>query len=108
GAAEAADYKYEETNASSEFLNYLKNLAKNGDTKNALKLSKKLHKSANDEGQFHTKTGALDLLASLDPAKSGKLLQKAVLSPNVAYRNAAMDLAREDMTSNLQTWTKIL
>jgi len=107
-AARAADYKYEETNASSEYLKYLKNLAKNGETKTAVKLAKKLHKSANNEGQFHTKTGALDLLASLDGAKSAKLLQKAALSSDVPYRNAAMVLAQEGMASHLQDWAKIL
>lgn len=107
-AADAADYRYEETNASSEYLNYIKNLAKNGETKTAVKLAKKLHKKANNEGQFHTKAGALNLLVSLDGAKSAKVLQKAALSSNVPYRNAAMTLAQEDMASDLQTWARIL
>jgi hypothetical protein len=107
-AAQAADFQYENSNAASEYLNYIKNLADNGETKNALKLANKLHKSANNEGQFHTKAGALSLLASLDEAKSAKLLQKAALSPNAAYRNTAMDLAQKDMSADIQTWAKIL
>ena len=108
GTAQAADFRYENTNASSEYLNFIKNLAANGETKNAVKLAKKLHKSANNEGQFHTKAGALNLLASMDGAKSTKLIQKAALSPHAAYRNTAMDLAKQDMGSNIQTWSKIL
>ncbi len=107
-ATQAADFKYENTHAASEYLNYIRNLAANGETKAALKLAKKLHKNANNEGQFHTKAGALNLLVSLDKAKSGKLLQKAALSPHAAYRNTAMDLAQKDMASNVQAWAKIL
>jgi hypothetical protein len=107
-AAQAADFKYENTHAASEYLNYIKNLAANGETKTAVKLAKKLHKSANNGDQIHTRAGALNLLASLDGARSAKLLQKAALSPHAAYRNTAMDLAQKDMGSDIQTWAKIL
>src|SRR5690606_31784384 len=106
--ASAADYRYENTHASSEYLNYIKNVAANGETKRAIKLAKKLHKSASKEGQFHSKAGALNLLASLDGTKSVKLLQKAAVSPEAAYRNTALALARKDMGSHLETWAKIL
>lgn len=108
GAALAADFQYENTNASAEYINYINNLAANGETKSAVKLATKLHKSANKEGQFHTKAGALNLLASLDPGKSAKLLQKAAVSPQAAYRNTALALIRDNISDDLQTWTKIL
>jgi len=107
-AAKAAEFRYEETNASSEYLTYIRNLARAGETKAAIKLAKKLHKNADKEGQYHTKAGALDLLVSLQKEESGKLLQKAVQSPNAVYRNAAMDFAKEDMSNNLQSWARIL
>lgn len=106
-AAQTADFKYEESNAASEYLNYLNNLSEQ-ESATALKLVKKLHKSAKNEDQFHTRTGALNLLVSLDPSKASKLLHKAVLSSNSAYRNAAMMLAEKDMESNLQSWAKTL
>lgn len=107
-SAQAAGYGYENTNVASEYLNYIKSLASNGETKTALKLAKKVHKGADKEGQFHSKAGALNLLADLEGPKSAKTLQKAALSPQAAYRNTALALAKEDMEANLQTWGKIL
>ena len=108
GTALAADYRYENTHASSEYLNYIKNLAANGETKTATKLATKLHKSANKEGQFHSRAGALNLLASLAGDKSAKLVRKAAVSPQASYRNTALLLAKEDITADLPTWSKIL
>ena len=108
-AAEDADYKYEETNAASEFLNYASNLAEQGETKKALSIAKNIHKNTKEQDQYHTKIGALNLLTALDPEKSTKLLQKAALSSNKIYRNAALDLASEgNMDSNLGSWIKKL
>jgi HEAT repeat protein len=108
-AAESANYKYEETNATSEFLKYIKNLSQEGETKTALSLAKKIHKNTSEQDQFHTKIGALNLMVSLDPGKSAKLLQKAALSPSAAYRSSALDLALNgDLANQLESWSKLL
>lgn len=108
GAAQAANYKYENTNAASEYLNYIANLAANGETKTAVKLAKRLHNTASAEDQSHTRAGALNLLARLDGGKSTKLLQKAVLSPAASYRNTAINLAQNNIAGDLQAWAKII
>lgn len=106
-AAEAANYKYEETNAASEYLNYAQILAEEGDTKRAMAIAKQIHKKTKENDQFHTKIGALKLMVDLDPDKSNKLLQKAAISENPAYRNAALSFAAEsNLKSNLASWVK--
>src|SRR5690606_16559146 len=106
-AAEAADYKYEETNAASELLNYVNNLAKQDKTKTALSIAKKVHKNTKEQDQYHSKAGALKIMTSLDPEKSTKLLQKAARSSNPVYRNVALGLAVEaNMDNQLGSWIK--
>src|SRR5690606_16798604 len=92
-AAEAADYQYEETNAASELLNYVNNLASRGNSKTAMSIAKKIHKNTKEQDQFHSKAGALQIIAALDERKSTKLLQKAATSSNTVYRNVALNLA---------------
>lgn len=108
-AAAAADYKYEETNATSEYLNYAKNLADKGEAKKALSIAKTIHKRTKEQDQYHTKSGALALMTSLDPGKASKQLQKASRSSNPAYRNAALNLAlKGDLSANQNSWIKVL
>src|SRR5690606_22968597 len=86
-----------------------KNLAERGDEKRALKLTKRLHKKAGGKEQSHTRIGALNLLASLDPAKAPRLLRKAALSPATNYRNAALALVVEgDLKNDIDFWAKLL
>ena len=109
GAAEASGFVYENTHASSEYLVYIKHLADQGEAKRALKLAKRLHKKAGGEAQSHTRIGALNLLASLDPSKAPRLLRKAALSPVTNYRNAALALVMEgDLKTDMDFWSKLL
>lgn len=106
-AAAAADYRYEETHAASEFLNYAHTLSQQGDSKKALAIAKKIHKNAREQDQYHTKTGALKLLTELDPRRATRVLQKAALSSNTPYRNAALAFASQgNMGSDLASWVK--
>ncbi|MEX2591533.1 MAG: DUF1080 domain-containing protein [Anditalea sp.] len=109
-AADAADYKYEETNASSEYLNYANNLAKQGESKKALSIAKTIHKRTNEMDQPHTKAGALRLMTNLSSGKKAiRQLRKAALSSNAVYRNVALDLALEgNLADNLDRWIKTL
>lgn len=108
-AAKAANYKYEETHAASEYLTYAQNLVKKGETKLALSIAKEINRATKSEDQFHTKAGALNLLVQLQPNKADRVLRKAAVSSNATYRNVALDLALENgLSDNLESWTKVL
>ena len=109
GAAKAANYKYEETHAASEYLIYAQNLVEKGEAKLALSIAKEINRATKSEDQFHTKAGALNLLVLLEPNKADRALRKAAVSPHAAYRNVALDLALENgLSNNLASWTKLL
>jgi HEAT repeat protein len=106
-AAKDANYTYENTNATALYLRYIGRLAEEGNTKQALKLASDLHKNATE--QSHTKSGALGLLAALNPSNGSKLLQTAALSENELYRGAALKNAlNTDISGNFASWKSTL
>jgi HEAT repeat protein len=91
-AAQKAGFTYDETNATSAYLLYIKNLAK----KNvviASRLAKTLLSKAGLANQEQTHTAALKLLADMQGAKSTPLLIDAARNNNQQYRDAALKFA---------------
>jgi HEAT repeat protein len=91
-AAQKAGFTYDETNATSAYLLYIKNTA----TKNAVmasRLAKTLLSKASLANQEQTRTAALKLLADMQGAKSTPLLIDAARNNKQQYRDAALKFA---------------
>lgn len=107
-AAQKAGFTYDETNATSAYLLYIKNLAK----KNvviAARLAKTLSSKASLANQEQTHTAALKLLADMQGAKSTPLLIDAARNNNPQYREAALKFAAPYLNpTNTALWLKEL
>ncbi|HYH55331.1 MAG TPA: HEAT repeat domain-containing protein, partial [Anseongella sp.] len=93
-AAAGSNYSYEVTDANASYLRYLQRLAEEGEERTAAKLARKLLKRTGGEGQVHTRTAALKLLAGMQGKESLPLLLKAMKSDDPQYRLAALEYAR--------------
>ncbi|SHM78673.1 HEAT repeat [Cyclobacterium lianum] len=108
-AAESAQFTFDASNASALYLRYIDNLGEKSQAKTAFKLARKLHKKTSAADHYHTKAGALGLMAKYNPDKSGKWLQEAASSDNFRYRGTALKLlSDEDLVSELDDWKKTL
>ncbi|MDB5134482.1 MAG: hypothetical protein JWP37_1085 [Mucilaginibacter sp.] len=92
-AAQKAGFTYDETNATSAYLLYIKNLAKRGKAAIAARLAKTLSAKASLANQVQTHTAALELLANMQGAKCTPLLIEAARNNNPQYRDAALKFA---------------
>lgn len=91
-AAQKAGFTYDETDATSAYLLFIKNLGK----KNipvATRLAKTLSAKASLANQVQTHTAALKLLVDMQGAKSTPLLIEAARNNNEQYRDAALKFA---------------
>lgn len=104
-ATAKANYTYDVTNATSSYLVYLERLVENGQKALAIKSATALLKSAISDKQTPTRTAALKILADAQGALSVPSLQKAVASPAIQERVAALKLAQKFLTpANTQQW----
>jgi HEAT repeat protein len=92
-AAQKAGFTYDETNATSAYLLYIKNLAKGGKVAIAARLAKTLSAKASLANQVQTHTAALELLVNMQGAKCTPLLIEAARNNNPQYRDAALKFA---------------
>lgn len=92
-AAQKAGFTYDETNATSAYLLFIKNLGKNGKSVIAIRLAKTLSTKASLANQVQTHTAALKLLVDLQGSKSTPTLVEAARSNDAQYRDAALKFA---------------
>ena len=97
---------YDETNATSAYLLFIKNLSKNPAQKaTALRLAKTLQTKASLAGQVQTETAALKLQVDMQGAASMPLLVKAMQDNNAQFREAALKFAAPYITpANAKVW----
>ena len=91
-AAKSAGYRYEPTEATSAYINYLHTQVVNGETAAANKAAASLFKEAQKVGQVDTYIAALGLLTDIRKDKQVNTLLKASRDENTVYRNAALSL----------------
>lgn len=91
-AAKSAGYKYDPTEATSAYVNYLHKQIANGETAAAGKAASKVIKEARQTDQTHTRIAALGLLTETNKEQQVKTLVKASRDDNSRYRNAALGL----------------
>ena len=91
-AAQKAGFTYDETNATSAYLLFIKNLGKKN-VPTATRLAKTLSTKASLANQVQTHTAALKLLVDMQGAKSTSLLIEAVRNNDQQYRDGALKFA---------------
>ena len=91
-ASKSVGYKYDVTEATSSYINYLHQRIANGDASAAGKAASTLWKDAEKAGQVDTRIAALGLLTDINQEKQVKTLLKASRDENAVYRNAALEL----------------
>ncbi|MBS1524047.1 MAG: DUF1080 domain-containing protein [Bacteroidetes bacterium] len=110
-AAKSAGYTYDETDATSSYILYLKNLSGHGTT-NKLKaeqLAKTLWDETNSDKLIHTHIAALRLLADLIGGTATGRFIEAARSSNAQYRAAAMEMAGKHLDPQvISAWTREL
>jgi len=105
-AAQKAGFTYDETNATSAYLLYIRNLGKKN-IPTATRLVKTLMTKASLAKQVQTQTAALKILVDLQGGKSMPLLLEAVRSNNAKYRDAALKFSGPYLTPATTTlWVK--
>jgi HEAT repeat protein len=92
-AAKEADYKLNETNATSLYFLWAQRMVEAGNTKPVEKLTKKLLRKLDDEGQVHSKTVALKLLIDATGEDARRQIVKAATDDNPELRAAALKFA---------------
>ncbi|MDB5023897.1 MAG: hypothetical protein JWP78_1652 [Mucilaginibacter sp.] len=90
--AQKAGFTYEETNATSAYLLFIKNLGKKN-IPTASRLAKTLSTKASLANQVQTHSAALKLLVDMQGAKSTPLLIAAAGNNDPQYRDAALKFA---------------
>ncbi|MBO9639078.1 MAG: DUF1080 domain-containing protein [Siphonobacter aquaeclarae] len=105
--ASKAGYTFDEANASSSYLYWIKRAAENGQAAVASKAAKALLAAATKPTQLHTRSGALSLIASIEGDKSLPLLVAAAGDANGQYRGAALKNA-QSFKGKGATWVAAL
>lgn len=93
-AAARTGYKMEKTGANEAYIALIKNVAAQGDVKEAEKAANDLLKAATKAGQTHTRDAALEVLFLLS-SNPTKLLTTSLKDTNKEYRNAALNFASQ-------------
>ncbi len=102
GAAQNAGFTFDQTNATSSYLLYLKNLGKKNKV-TGTHLAKALSAKARQAGQVQTQTAALKLLVDFEGSGSTPLLIEAARDSNTQYRDAALKFAAPYVGPNTTT-----
>jgi HEAT repeat protein len=108
GAAQKAGFTYDNTNATSDYILYLQELAKTSKPL-ATQYATKLMTGAASAKQLQTRIAGLKLLTDINGAKGLPLLQAAMQDKDIKYRGAALQFAAPFQTAatNAQ-WVKLL
>lgn len=88
-AAAATGYKLENTGANEAYIALIKQVAAQGDVKDAEKAANNLFKAATKASSTHSREAALEILFTLTD-KPLKLLNTALKDKDIDYRNAAL------------------
>ncbi|MGE5359693.1 MAG: DUF1080 domain-containing protein, partial [Bacteroidales bacterium] len=106
GAARAADYRYEPTNATAALLEYAKRAGEKGDLATCEKICRELIKKCTDAQRLPTSSAALAVLVEYRGHDALPDLLAAVDRADKAYRSAALQKA-EGLTgiSAVRQWT---
>jgi Domain of Unknown Function (DUF1080) len=108
-AAQKTGFTYDETNATSAYLLFIKNLGRYGKKEIAARLAKTLSTKASLANQVQTHTAALKLLVDMQGANSTPLLVEAAHNSNTQYRDAALKFAGPYITpASTLLWVKEL
>ncbi|MET6996537.1 DUF1080 domain-containing protein [Chitinophaga defluvii] len=107
-AAAKSGYTYDVTDATSNYLLYIKQLIANGHTAQASKLAAALLKQCTQDTQAHTRAAALKFLVDMQGEKSVSLLTTAAADKNNTYREAALKFAAPYVANNIAPWLKQL
>lgn len=92
-AAQQAKFTYDETNATSSYLLFIRNLGAHGKQEIALRLAKTLMTKASLANQVQTQTAALKIQVDILGTKSTPMLIEAAKNNNTQYRDAALKFA---------------
>lgn len=95
GEAHSADYKLNEVNATAAYLLWAKRMIEAGNNSEVAKISKKLLRKLDDEGQVHGRTAFLKMYIDSSGEGALKELLKAATSENLEYRAAALKFAKD-------------
>jgi HEAT repeat protein len=108
-AAQKAQYSFDNTEATSNYILYLQQLVFNGKNAEADLLIKKLLRDAAVSNQLQTRIAALKLAVDLNRQKALPLLYAVMQDKNIKYRAAALQFGEpfQDAATN-QQWIKLL
>ncbi|MEX2595090.1 MAG: DUF1080 domain-containing protein [Anditalea sp.] len=107
-AAEKTGFTYEGTEATAAYLTYAGNLIKDGNQKQAARITKYLIKNADQDDQIQYRSAALNLWVTIQGEASVRDLMAALKSDNKEYRVMALNLASGYVDSMLPKWLKKL
>jgi HEAT repeat protein len=108
-AAEKSGYKYENTNATANYLIYATQLLENGNTALAEQIGKKLMSKAAADEHVSVRTAALKILVAANKEGNQQILLDAAGDKNAAYRAAALKFAVPYITAaSTGAWVKNL
>jgi HEAT repeat protein len=93
-AAKSAGYRFDNTNATYYYLQYLRQMAAAGKTTEVEKLAKDLMQQTAQDNQLHTRIAAMKILVDAKKEKSLPLLFEAMKDNNREYRAAALAFAK--------------
>lgn len=96
--AQALNYRYDKTNASSLAINYAKQLAKK-DEAAASKFATTLFNNAGKAKASAVQVGALEVLTAINPQSQKKQLVKLAASDNKVLRNVALGLLADNASA---------
>lgn len=108
-ALEESNYQFNKLNALGSAIRYTENLLQNGQTEAAKLMATNLFEKAKGADQSHIRSAALKVLAATDKDRSNTLLMDALNDKDIAYRQAALNIAADNLTaSNEADWIKKL
>lgn len=108
-AAEKSGYKYENTNATANYLIYAKQLLENGNPSLAEQIGKKLLAKTEADEYVSVRTAALKILVDANKDGNMQILLDAAGDKNVMYRAAALKFAVPYVTAaSTGAWVKKL
>lgn len=99
-AAAKVGYKFENTNATANYLIYATELLKNGASTLADQIGKKLLTVCISDDLVHTRIAALKIIVDANKTNNQEFLLTAASDTNVTYRTAALKLAGPYLTAN--------
>lgn len=108
-AAEKSGYKFENSNATADYLIYAKQLLDNGNTALAEQIGKKLLAKTSADEHVRVRTAALKILVEVNKEGNQQILLDAAGDKNATYRAAALKFAVPYVTAaSTGAWVKKL